>query len=211
MNSPNSVVKGPRVTIRPMREHDLDIMSAWPASQDPLYRLFDWPRRSTVDNEIWFSTLTNDKTRLYYAVEDECHAVIGRISLREIWGRHSARLGIGLGTEYVSHGYGTEALQVFLRHYFDDLGFERMVLDVSAINIRAVRCYERCGFRYVGSHYEYIGTDEEMAFMKEERYQNLRRFLRRRNQGNWALSYDMALEKAEWLRRESLRSEVNAR
>jgi RimJ/RimL family protein N-acetyltransferase len=200
MKAPDLLLKGPRVTIRPLEVRDLDIMSAWPACQDPLYRLFDWPRRSTMENEIWFSGMVDDKTRLYYGVEDEFRNVIGRISLREIWGRHSARLGIGLGTEYVSQGYGTEALRLFLHHYFDDLGFERMVLDVSAINIRAVRCYERCGFRYVGSHYEYMGTDEDLAFLKEERYQHLRRFFRRKSQRNSALSYDMVLEKVDWLR-----------
>jgi diamine N-acetyltransferase len=199
MQAPSLLLKGPRVTIRPLEVRDLDIMSTWPTFPDPLYRLFDWPRRSTMENELWFSSLMDDKTRLYYGVEDESRNVIGRISLREIWGRHSARLGIGLGTEYVSQGYGTEALRLFLHLYFNDLGFERMVLDVSAINIRAVRCYERCGFRYVGSHYEYIGTDEEVAFLQEERYQNLKRFFRRKNQRNWALSYDMALEKADWL------------
>jgi len=200
MQAPNLLLKGPRVTIRPLEVQDLDIMSRWPAFQDPLYSLFDWPRRSTEENEIWFCSLMDDKTRLYYGVEDEFRSVIGRISLREIWGRHSARLGIGLGTEYVGKGYGTEALRLFLHHYFSDLGFERMVLDVSAINIRAVRCYERCGFRYVGSHYEYIGADEDVAFLKEERYQDLKRFFRRKTQHNWALSYDMALEKADWLR-----------
>ncbi len=200
MKAPDLLLKGPRVTIRPLEVRDLDIMSAWPAFQDPLYRLFDWPRRSTTENELWFSGMVGDKTRLYYGVEDEFRNVIGRISLREIWGQHSARLGIGLGTEYVSQGYGTEALRLFLHHYFNGLGFERMDLDVSAINIRAVRCYERCGFRYVGSHYEYIGTDDDLAFLKEERYQHLRRFFRRKNQGNWALSYDMVLEKVDWLR-----------
>lgn len=200
MQAPSLVLKGLRVTIRPLEARDLDIMSMWPAFQDPLYRLFDWPRRSTMENELWFSNLMDDKTRLYYGVEDEFRNVIGRISLREIWGRHSARLGIGLGTDYVGQGYGTEALRLFLHHYFRDLGFERMVLDVSAINIRAVRCYERCGFRYVGSHYEYMGTDEDVAFLQEERYQDLKRYFRRKNQRNWALSYDMALEKADWLR-----------
>jgi len=34
---------------------------------------------------------------------------IGRIGLREIDGQECARLGIGLGAEFVNCGYGTEA------------------------------------------------------------------------------------------------------
>ena len=132
---------GPRVTIRPLRKRDLDTMSSWATFDDPLYRLFDWPRRPAMENGMWFAELMRDRTRVYYAVEDERHTLIGRISLRDIRGRQSARLGIGFGTDFVSQGYGSEALRVFLRYYFGELGFRRLVLDVSAINLRAIRCY----------------------------------------------------------------------
>jgi len=174
-------------------------MSAWPPFDDPLYLLFDWPRRSPSANSAWFSNLMRDQTRIYYALENEFHDLIGRISLREICGCQSARLGIGLGAEYIGKGYGTESLTVFLRYCFIDLGFERIVLDVSAINKRAIRCYERCGFKHSGSHYEFAGTDADIAFLKDERYKDLRRFFRKRDRRNWMLSCDMVLEKKDRL------------
>jgi RimJ/RimL family protein N-acetyltransferase len=174
-------------------------MSTWPQFADPLYRLFDWPQRSSRSNDIWYSRLTQDKTRVYYAVENELRILIGRISLREIRGRRNARLGIGFGPDYVGQGYGTESLFVFLRHYFMDLGFEQIVLDVSAVNERAVRCYERCGFQHVGSHYQYAGSDDEIAFLEKEQYTGLRRFFKRKNQRNTMLVYDMVLHREEWL------------
>jgi diamine N-acetyltransferase len=195
-------LKGQRVTIRPLRKQDLDTMSTWAPFDDPLYRLFDWPQRAPLENSIWFSELVRDGARVYYAVENESRTLIGRISLREIRGRESARLGIGLGTDFVGQGYGSEALQVFLRYYFLDLGFERMVLDVSAINERAVRCYERCGFKRSGSHYRYVGSDPDVVFLEEEPYKHLQRFVRRRGRRNYALSYDMVLEREDWLEQE---------
>ena len=107
MRAKNVRIKGPRVLIRPLRKRDLDVMSGWETFEDPLYRLFDWPRRGTVENGIWYADLVRDRRRVYYAVDDERHVVIGRISLREIRGRESARLGIGFGTLYVSQGYGS--------------------------------------------------------------------------------------------------------
>lgn len=192
-------LKGPRVTIRLLRKEDLDVMSAWEPFEDPVDRLFDWPRRSPAENAFWFSELQRDKTRLYCAVDNESQTLIGRISLREIFGRHSARLGIGFGRDYVSQGYGTETLRLFLDHYFDKMGFDRIVLDVAAVNKRAIACYERCGFTYTGSHYQYAGQGPDMAFLQEEQYREVRRFFSRRDHGHWMLAYDMVLEKEDWL------------
>jgi diamine N-acetyltransferase len=192
-------LRGPRVTIRPMRKGDLDVMSTWSTFDDPLYRLFDWPRRAPIENGFWFSELMQDDTRVYYAVEDERQVLIGRISLRDIRGHDSARLGIGFGTDFCGQGYGTEALRVFLRYFFLDLGFRRMVLDVSAINQRAIRCYERCGFERVGTHYQYMGRDSDVAFLKQRRYRHLSRLVQRRGRRHYMLAYDMVLERELWL------------
>jgi RimJ/RimL family protein N-acetyltransferase len=111
-------------------------------------------------------------------------------------------LGIGFGTDFCGQGYGTESLRIFLRYYFLDLGFAKMVLDVSAINERAVRCYERCGFEQVGTHYETVGRDSEVAFLKTRPYRHLRRFVQRRGRRDYVLTYDMVLERELWLMQE---------
>jgi RimJ/RimL family protein N-acetyltransferase len=204
MQDENVYLIGARVTIRPLRRVDLDIMSAWSPFRSPLDRLFDWPKRSALENEIWFGLLLRDNSRVYYAVENEHQALIGRISLRGIRPTESARLGIGFGAGFVGQGYGTESLRLFLRYYFTSLDFERMVLDVAAINRRAVRSYERCGFRYLGSHYQYAGTDRDLEFLQEQRYWHLRRFFKREGHRNLMLFYDMILERDEWLAANSI-------
>lgn len=199
MRVKNVRIKGPRVTIRPLRKRDLDVMSEWETFEDPLYRLFDWPRRGPVENGLWYADLLRDRRRVYYAVDDERQIVIGRISLREIRGRESARLGIGFGTEYVSQGYGSEALRVFLPYYFIKLGFERMVLDVAAINLRALRCYERCGFERIRSSYEPLPWNADTLFLDEKPYRHLRKYVRHDGWRDLVLSYDMVLKREDWL------------
>jgi RimJ/RimL family protein N-acetyltransferase len=174
-------------------------MSEWETFEDPLYRLFDWPRRGSVENGIWYADLVRDRRRVYYAVESETRALIGRISLREIHGRVSSRLGIGFGTAYVGQGYGTESLSLFLGYYFGRLGFQRMVLDVAAINERAVRCYERCGFQHASSSYQPLPWNADTYFLDEESYQHLRRYIRHDGWRNLTLTYDMVLERQDWL------------
>jgi RimJ/RimL family protein N-acetyltransferase len=178
-------------------------MSKWETFEDPLYRLFDWPRRGAVENGLWYAELVRDRRRVYYAVDNERQTLIGRISLREIRGRESARLGIGFGMQYVSQGYGTEALRLFLGYYFERLGFQRMVLDVAAINVRAVRCYERCGFKRTGSSYQSLPRNTDTLFLDEEPYRHLRKYVRSDGWRDLTLSYDMVLEREEWLARQT--------
>ncbi|MFN2230981.1 MAG: GNAT family N-acetyltransferase [Anaerolineae bacterium] len=204
MKAPEICLKGERVTIRPLTRQDLRTMSKWPSFDDPLYRLFDWPMRSELSDDLWFYQLVRDKSRIYFAVDNEHGELIGRLSLRDIRRRTSARLGIGFGAQYVSQGYGTEALQLFLRYYFQDMHFERMVLDVAAVNARAVRCYERCGFKRVDEHYQYAGSDGDVAFLDQPAYEHLRHFFKRDRYRNTVLAYDMELRRKDWLAEQAL-------
>lgn len=199
MKAPDVQLTGERVTVRPLTRQDLRTMSSWDTFEDPLHRLFDWPKRSPASDDLWFYQLMRDKKRVYYAVDNEDRVLIGRISLRDIDGHRSARLGIGFGPDYVSQGYGTEALRLFLRHYFVDLDFGRLVLDVAAVNERAVRLYERCGFKQVGTHYQYAGGDRDLAFLNQRSYRHLRPLFKRDRRRTTMLAYDMCLDRADWL------------
>lgn len=52
-------------------------------------------------------------------------------------------------TEYWNRGLGTELVNVLLNHLYRTLHAEAVVLDPQAWNLRAIRCYEKCGFRKV--------------------------------------------------------------
>jgi RimJ/RimL family protein N-acetyltransferase len=199
VKAPEIRLKGERVTIRPLTRQDLRTMSKWPSFDDPLYRLFDWPKRSELSDDLWFYQLLRDRGRIYFAVENHRGELMGRLSLREVRKPVSARLGIGFGPQYVSHGYGTEALQLFLRYYFLEMRFERMVLDVAAVNERAVRCYERCGFQHTGEHYQYAGSDRDLQFLEDPLYDHLRPFFKRDRHRNLMLAYDMEITREIWL------------
>jgi RimJ/RimL family protein N-acetyltransferase len=88
--------------------------------------------------------------------------------------------------------------------------FKRMVLDVSALNERAIRCYERLGFQYEGSHFEYMGRSVDLGFLDHAPYRHLQRFCQSKQRRNWVLAYDMALEREQWLARTSVARRVKA-
>jgi aminoglycoside 6'-N-acetyltransferase len=68
--------------------------------------------------------------------------------------RH-AGIDLFLGTPFHGRGLGTDAVRTMARHLVRDLGHHRVVIDPDAGNARAIRCYEKAGFRRVGVLREY--------------------------------------------------------
>jgi aminoglycoside 6'-N-acetyltransferase len=62
----------------------------------------------------------------------------------------SVALDIFLGVAFHGRGYGAEALRTVLRHMFEERGHHRATIDPTVENERAIRSYERIGFRPVG-------------------------------------------------------------
>jgi aminoglycoside 6'-N-acetyltransferase len=63
--------------------------------------------------------------------------------------RH-AGMDIFLTTSRHGQGLGSEALRVLARYLFDERGHHRLTIDPAVDNVRAIRAYERIGFRPVG-------------------------------------------------------------
>jgi aminoglycoside 6'-N-acetyltransferase len=63
--------------------------------------------------------------------------------------RH-ADVDILLTTRVHSKGLGTDAMRTITRHLIEDRGHHRITLTTSPDNARAIRAYEKTGFRAVG-------------------------------------------------------------
>jgi RimJ/RimL family protein N-acetyltransferase len=151
---------------------------------------------SRDQRQRWFDDILQRQRQIPFAVDDDQGLMIGRIFLRHVRREEqSAVLGIDLHPDFLGQGYGTEALGAFLHHYFEDMGFERMLLSVAAHNVRARRCYEGLGFEQVGQHWDaHIGPD----MTREDRFAHVRNLFRRGPLGLESLFYDMRLERQAW-------------
>jgi aminoglycoside 6'-N-acetyltransferase len=63
--------------------------------------------------------------------------------------RH-AGIDIFLGVAWQGRGLGGEAIELAVRHLFDERGHHRITIDPAAENVRAIRTYARLGFERVG-------------------------------------------------------------
>jgi aminoglycoside 6'-N-acetyltransferase len=68
--------------------------------------------------------------------------------------RH-AGIDLFLGVPFQGRGLGTDAVRAMARHLLRDVGHHRVTIDPAAANERAVRCYEKAGFKRVGVLREY--------------------------------------------------------
>ena len=77
--------------------------------------------------------------------------LIGFLGMRVDLIHGVASVGIGIGERDLwDKGYGTDMMKVCLRYAFSELGVQSVSLGVFAYNARAVRSYEKAGFRLEG-------------------------------------------------------------
>ena len=105
---------------------------------------------------------------------------MGYISLMKIHDvNRTAELGIFIGDEEnLSRGYGSEAIMLLLDYAFNYVNLNNVMLKVFDYNKRAIKAYEKCGFKTFGvwknSHYfegEYV-DEIFMNVLKEDFYKN---------------------------------------
>ncbi|WP_181783188.1 GNAT family N-acetyltransferase [Pseudonocardia pini] len=63
--------------------------------------------------------------------------------------RH-AGIDVALAPSAHGQGLGADAVRTLARHLFTDRGHHRIAIDPAAANVRAIRSYERVGFKPVG-------------------------------------------------------------
>lgn len=78
--------------------------------------------------------------------------LIGELNLDVVtWPGGDAFVGLGIGeTDYWGKGYGTDIMNVLLRFAFTEINLRRVTLTVFEYNPRAIRSYEKAGFRHEG-------------------------------------------------------------
>jgi len=78
--------------------------------------------------------------------------LIGELVLDVVdWGGRDAFVGLSIGeTEYWNKGYGTDVMNILLRFAFAEVNLKRVSLGVFEYNPRAIRSYEKAGFRHEG-------------------------------------------------------------
>lgn len=140
------------VRLRPLAAEDLTKMVHWNTDEEvQLYVDADFPEK-LGELQHWFSQSFPNRQYQIFAIETSTGELIGDLELDHIcWNRQEAELRIRLGEKaYWGQGYGSDAVRQMINYCFNDKGFRRLYLRVYAFNQRAIRCYEKNGFKQIG-------------------------------------------------------------
>ena len=155
MTEGENLFRGKLVRLVAPSEGDAPVLARW--SEDAGYlRAVDSDYARPLSAQEFAQRLSPDRAdpnRLEFHIRTlHDDRLIGFVALHSLeWNNGVALLAIGIGEpEYRGKGYGTDALHLMLRFAFHELNLFRVGLDVIAGNTRAVRTYEKLGFRREG-------------------------------------------------------------
>ena len=111
---------------------------------------FDASKISVESCRAFIETAQTDPHTVHFAIADENDEYLGTISLKEI-DSDQKEAEYAVSTRKKAHGTGAalEATRLILRYAFEELGLERVYLNVLAENGRANAFYRKAGFRFL--------------------------------------------------------------
>lgn len=152
---PNPVIRSERLYLRPAERADLPAFVRWFADAEVRRHLALRAPFSLAMEEKWFDGMVERQGKSDYhfvacLVDDG--RPIGTVGLHGLdLENGKAEFGISIGEkELWGRGYGTEALAAICDFGFGALRLERVELHVYEDNARAIRSYEKAGFRHEG-------------------------------------------------------------
>ncbi len=142
---------GAKINLRSVERSDLPTFLKWINDPEVTRYLLINPPFSMEMEEAWYRRHLEEGT-MVYCIETKEGRLIGNIGLLNLdWKDRRVDLGIVIGEKDCwSQGYGSDAIETLLRFLFEELNLNRVFLFADAENTRAIRCYQKCGFRQEG-------------------------------------------------------------
>lgn len=155
----NPFIIGENVYLRPLEMEDIDKFILWFNDQEVRQFLTRNLPLNRIREKDWIEKLYKDDSEVVLGIvlkDDD--RLIGNIALHKISNPHrNATLGIVIGDKTCwSKGHGTEALKLMTEYGFSQLNLHRIFLTVIDFNKRAIRAYEKAGFKKEGAYREQI-------------------------------------------------------
>jgi RimJ/RimL family protein N-acetyltransferase len=158
-----SVIEGRRVRLRRHRPENLPHVRRWYRDPDLAYLTRYQLRPMTTDEvDRFFQTRMLSPDSVAYAIHvAHTDRLIGLTTFSALDADNGSVLfHITIGERDAwDQGYGTETTGLMLSHAFERLGLHRVSLSVFSFNERAIRAYEKAGFRVEGRLREAILRD----------------------------------------------------
>ena len=150
------MLSGKHIRLRAIEREDLARFVVWLNDPEVRRNLQIFQPLSLAQEEEWFKNILQrpvEEQPLVIEIQntEEWQAVgnVGLFAIRDA--DRAAEIGIFIGEKkFWGQGYGTEVMGLMLKHGFNELNLNRIFLRVYATNTRAIRSYEKAGFKQEG-------------------------------------------------------------
>ena len=159
--------------LRPIEEKDLESLRIWRNEiKTPFLKQIDYITPK-IQKE-WFESNNKDKYCYMFAIEEICdlNRIVGSVGLYDVQG-DTCEFGRLLIGDNEAHGRGIGYLATTLVLYigFKELGFNKIIADVHADNIAAIKCYTKAGFETVDKYIDKYNYEIlEISIKKDDFY-----------------------------------------
>lgn len=147
------MLRGERIMLSPLRDEDSEALFQWINDRGLVELNAPFSPVAEAEHRRWFDDVRKRADTVIFGIRTiDGDELIGSCQLHGIDERHRSaelQIRIGLRTAW-GLGYGTEAVRLLVAYGFSELGLHRVQLHAFATNERAVRTYERVGFRREG-------------------------------------------------------------
>ena len=149
-------LRGEKVYLSPVNVEDVETYTRWLNNLGTAVPLGSADRNLTLLQEKEIVERLAREGHVYAIVERASDNLVGNCGIHAINTTHgTAEVGIFIGDEKRrGKGLGTDALSVLAAYAFKVLNLHSLMLRVAAFNTRAIRCYEKVGFREMGRRTE---------------------------------------------------------
>lgn len=158
--------------LRDLKETDAEIMLEWMHDQNVVEKMAADFMHMTIDDCVRFiqNSNSNETLNVNRAICSDEDEYLGTISLKNISKEDlNAEYAIVLSRKAIGKGISSLATIEILKIAFYDLHLHKVYLYVKESNKRAIRFYEKFGFRREGVFLEHIrekdGTYENLVWM----------------------------------------------
>lgn len=147
------MISGDKIKIKGLTKNSQEKIYAW-VNDEELRKLTGtiYPI-SEFEHEEWIKNVATSKEyKVFMISEKEKNLDIGTIGLKNFdYLNSNVELFISIGNRsYLNGGYGTDAVRTMTKYVFNRLNLHKVYLKVFESNKRAIRCYEKVGFKKEG-------------------------------------------------------------
>jgi RimJ/RimL family protein N-acetyltransferase len=170
---------GNKCYLSPIDTNDAEKYVEWFNDLQIAENLTFYSKVINVENEKTFLNKLS-KEHSYSIIDNDTNELIGNCSMHKLDNlNQTAEAAIVIGNKkYWNKGYGSEALSLLIDYGFKALNIHNIMLSVYSFNKKAIKSYEKVGFKIIGKRREALKRGKEtydiifMDILDKEFYEN---------------------------------------